>query len=631
MMEDTKSFHLVQRFSQINNTDEIDCMSNSMDDSVWYIFETGNSDGDKPFAVNWNLMCDYDSRITKGLLRWKFAKGEKSSGKIYANEKTLKNTITYCKSFLDCRRELYTDTSIDELSIEELKKIIRRINPGPYKYESLLRGLRVAYDEGYCTHGVSVDLPKDLSRYLYRDKFENEKLYKTWLKGGSWGNLPIATGMVYLSDCIEIIEGDHNIFLVEFFRIQKSINTVPLKYLFCNHRDALVYRDIYSEPDFICLSENCKSGLVELSNLFLRYGYTKVNRLNKKTLRRMAITTFDAALITCLMLTGVRLSEIASIRKKDIKDDGKGNYSFISKIEKTHSGMPITRTMSGVAYEAMKMVVEISYRDNVDDPVFLQTFTSGYYEDIDKISTVTITKDSLGKRVSDLYSKWISIQSKGVKEYSPLNSSSPSLRHLFASVAIRRFDGRVFDNIRRHYGHAYKNRYTKSYVETKYDQDYQYAAEREYINEIIIDIASGEEEFYGPVAMQIKKRIDEDHRFLSLNEFYEAVGDLSEEFERIVPHEFGYCVPRTKEIAKAQCKDKDTGEAKIWEESSIKNCSKCVHRLTHRTQAENIVRIAISHQNFVDNSPVKAISDLSKKIVKQCDSILSEMSYVSEK
>ncbi len=627
MSNATKNIFFINRASRIDFSSGLESKLNEMDDPVWYIYDTANTDKKLPFSINWELMDEYDSKLFKGFLRWKYTKGEGGNGKIYANEKTVKNDVTNYNKFIASHKKLHDNRNISDLCLEEIKDIISHIAPAPYKFESFLRAIMAAYNEGFCFDGISLDLPLDLTRYLHRDRFKDEKEFKTWLKGGTWGNLPVSVAIVYLNDCIEILENKAVEFLLEYFRIQKSNNSVALEYLFSYGQQALVYDVIEEKPVIIKLSRNCRSGLRKMADLFTKYGYSSKNKLTKNFLRKTSVELHNAALISCLMLTGIRLSELSSIRAKDLKSDGKGTYSFTSKIDKTHSGMRVVRSISGVAYEAMRILIGISYRDNVEDAIFSHTYTSGYLEIIDKDNAVSIRSETLGKKVSQCYSEWRSIQSSALKEYSPLTTSAHAMRHIFAAVALRRFDGRVSERIRRHYGHAFKSRYIRAYVDTKYDQDYQYAAEREYINEIITGISEGDKSFYGPVAMQIKRRISEDHRFLSLEEFNDALEDLSGEFENIVPHEFGYCVPRTREIAHAQCKDKDTGEARIWEQSSVKNCTKCVHRLTHISQAESVVRIAISHQNFIDQSPLKATSEISQKIVKQCEAVLSEMNY----
>ena len=627
MSKNNSKKHFIQRPSCVEFPSELDDSINKMNDSIWYVYSNNNTMGNMPLKINWSMMKDDQSLICKGFIRWKFSRGNFEKGKIYANEKTLKNSITYIRKFLDVKIEKFNNRLISELSLEDLKNIIKSIKSGPHKYESFLRGFKEAYDEGYCFDGISVDLPSDLSRFIYRDDFKSEKKYKEWLKGGSWGNLPVSTAMLYLHDCMDIIDSENVNFLLEYFNIQKSINSVPLEYIFSYTKEALIYRVNDFEINDLAISDDCKIGLIKLSNLLNKYGFNSENKLNKLFVRDESRKILNSAFIICLMLTGIRISELASIKVKDIADDGKGNFTFRSNIYKTHSGIAVIRSLSGVAYNAMKISIGLAYRKHDNDSIFSHAVTSGYFDSNHDESINAVRSETLGQKVPTLYESWLADKPENIKKFSPDTTSAHSMRHIFCAVALRRFDGRVSNKIKAHFFHAFKSRYIKSYVDKKYDQDYQYAAEREYINEIISDIALGDKDFYGPVAVQIKKRILEDHRFLSLDEFDDAVKSLSLEFENIVPHEFGYCVPRTYELAKAQCKDRETGEARIWEESSLKNCSNCVHRLTHKSQAESVARIAISHQNFIDGSPLTSIASRSKDIVKKCSAMLNEMNF----
>jgi len=621
---------------------------NLLDDDIWYV--TDAIDG-SVVEINWiNLSVRKEFiPFIKYFIRGLYKVSDENCGAIYCRPKSLKDSINIVNNFLNTTNNIAPEKFVSDLNIEQLKKIVLGIaikEDGSLLSKSstnrILQILTLSselYKKGKSVDGVSCNLPMDLNRYFFRDFFEDEKQYKKWISGGSFDLISVQTAMIFLSDMLVILERPMNSFLIEYFKFQRSEKCIHPKYIF-HYKERFLMPEILRrlEDDKlvtasvlryrrISLNTNEISNLIELAKIFIKYGFTAKTLPTVTKLNDECYKTYGAALVVTTMLSGARISELSTIKISSFQVDEMGNNYFQSDIKKTHDGMPVKRSISGEAKKAIELCANLSYIDDKNLSPFASTFRGGSFLNSHSTSSKrkVIGESQLRAKIKNTYRVWLNTQPDIVKSYAPSKVIPHTLRHVFAAVALRRFDGRVSDQIRRHFVHTYSSRFTHAYTNEKLEEDFQVAAEKEYIQEIVSDIAHGNEDFYGPVALRIKKKISKTHKFGTLDEIAKEIEKISDEYETIVPHEFGFCVPNKKELAKAQCKDPETGEARIWEESNTKNCTKCVHRLTHISQAESLIRIAISHQEFINQSVLVATTRKSKDIVKQCEAALNEM------
>ncbi len=639
--------HVMQNINTTNLEFEDNNSINNIDDDIWYLTDEIT---EKYLVINW---AKYSIDIHHQTLVKEFIKAitnstHQQSGHIYCRSSTLMGHLRILKTLIACVCKLFPNQLLSDLRLQDIKKIahLAILKKGNGKYgrgaaDDFVKSSRYLYkyySKGLIVDGINCDLPKFLHEYLYRELFSNDKEYLTWKKGQGWNTLPAEIAILFLSDMLEIIKNSPTEFLFEYFKFQRSKQAINLtrnsrqgnKNLTILKEALRVSEKLPKNPHskYYELDKNVRSNLSNLAKIYIKAGYSSVSMPTAGNIADMSKKTQEAAVIIFTILSGARISEIASVRGNSFSKDRNGNHFFTSNIIKTHQGVKVKRSISGEAKKMVEICMKLSYVDKTNISPFISKYGGVHappnYGN-NYVNNFKLLPGSLSQQIGLIYKNWISLQSDVIKDKAPKKISPHFFRHAFADIALRRFDGRVSESIRRHFAHAYGSSYTQAYTDDKLNEDIQAAAEKAYLIEIIGEIAEGNKDFYGPVAKRIRTLIKEDHRFLSLKEFDDAVKDLAIEYESIIPHEWGYCVLNPKELAKAQCKDKNTGDLKVWENSSIKNCTHCVHRLTHKSQAENLVRIGISHQNFIEKSPLKSITGISKQVLKQIRVALKEM------
>jgi len=631
---------------KVNDFEDVKLKNSSLnkrDDSCWRVLDEVEL---VEVEINWDEFSKENNSqlIAKDYIRALFKVPHQDNGIIFCRKGTMKYHLDHLKVFLNLSKKLFPDKILSKLILEDVLHIARTLMIkkdgtlyGRGKGEGLttiLTRLKSFYDCGKVVEGINFEIPIDLKKYLFRGLFSNEKEYQNWGNGGSWDKLPVHIAILFLSDMLEVINNSPTDFLIEYFKFQRSKESV-------NALDALGHKSRLAQIMRFRETKNSEKKyhlrfnderlikkLTNLSNIFIKAGYTSKTLPSKNDMRRMCKNIYDSSLVIVTILSGIRISEVASLKVSSFFNDGSGNNFFASNITKTHDGIKINRSISGEVLKVITLCMEISYIDKSDKSPFVPAYTSGFsYPNRGEQHTCkfNFNKQTLGNKIMVTYKNWLESQSDEIQDIAPESISPHCLRHVFAAIALRRFDGDICEKLRRHFGHSYGSGFIQAYIKDKQNEDIQIAIEKEYIREIVGKIARGNEEYYGPVASRIREYISKDYRFCNIDELDDAIEELASKFEHIVPHEYGICLPNNLEMAKAQCMDRKTGEAMIWENSSVKNCTHCVHRLTHKSQAESIIRIAISHQNFIDQSPFSSLTKLSKKIVKQCESVIKEM------
>lgn len=626
---------------------------NRAKDRYWYYQDEVNQ---KKGTIDWNSaeIQSQHMQVAKEFIHSSFNEGI-PNGMIYCRSKTLKNEITVLRLFFSSIKKLNIVCPLSKLNYQQIKNIAQTMlikqngelySRGRADYIcTLLKKSHSYYLSGKTSDGISIDLPENLRIDLFQNLVEGHGLnYQQWDKGGNWNTLGAQPAIHYLSDIIEKLDSPKTKFLRSFFRFQRSTQAIDTKYLFCGQNSSVL--------DYILITRSQKASddkkthaqkilksrhrhkvdafgdqLSSLARIFEEHNITKVPRAHEVS--DWANDCIDFCITGIALLTGARISEIRSIKPNSVKYSESRGYTFDSEIHKTHRGHIYTRSVTGYVSDLVNICLDLSYLDKIDLELspFSRTITEGFgpptYGKNNYISKSN--KETLSYSITRSYLKWLDTLPSTVRAKYPNSTSPHALRHVFAELALRRFDGQVHEKIRRHFMHTYGSPHTKKYIEEKLESDIKAKTEKAYIREIVQKIYEGNHEYYGPVVKTITTMIDNSHKVVSPEQAETFLDEISNNFVDLVPHEYGYCMTSSKAIALAQCVDPITGLADPLERSSIKNCTKCVHRLTHKSHKASLMNIGISHQSFIDNSPLPHITEASKIILKQINAALEEI------
>lgn len=530
----------------------------------------------------------------------------------------------------DCRK-LLIETLKNKLLENELNEDQELMGRGPVEnVYSILSDLCLWFTQGKINDGIRVTFPKQFLEFSISVELENHNMtFALWSKGGSWGTVPIPIAMLMLSESIDVLRDDMTTALFKYFELQRSDKAVPVKSLFSD----------YTFNKFLSKG-SCRFKKTE--TLYKNFRDEMEEVLGKKMdafpwsaddISRHCKKVYDAAAITFFVLTGVRISEISSIRSDDYYQEGDGTWVFKSDIDKTNFGLSEVRTMYGLVAEAANALVKLSYldKDETSSPLFARCFYGSdfkakkYVDNNNKATTDSAIRRQLKNNYKNLTDKY------GVELLNIHPTISPhQFRHTFVEFSLRRFDGDVLEAIRAHFRHAANSTMALSYAEGKLNEQIKEELESEYIKELIKRIAmedDSDQDFYGAVALYIKRKVKDKHEFVTTDEVDEFVNKLAEEFEIVAPHEYGYCLVRKATRHLAKCLNKKTGLPEI-ESGCFEYCSGCVNSFhSKKGNGESIIRTVLSHEDFIERYPLKNTSahKISEKSISQGRAILKQM------
>lgn len=533
----------------------------------------------------------------------------------------------------DCRK-LIRDTISDRIIINEKEDAIKTpqlLGRGPVNnIYNILKFVRDSYLIGKISDGFSFDLPENFVQKSVSDILaDNNSNYEDWLKGNGWSSIPISISMMMLSDAIDTIRSPTAKLLEAYFLHQRSESKCTIKGIF--------HSNIF---DKVCSLTSTPHRLKHYQLLKDSLEKSTGNPISSFPMDHEKLNThcneiFDSCLIIFLLLTGVRISELIEISADNYNQEIDGTWVFSSDLIKTNFGLSEVRTMSGLVAEAFSTLINISYvtKSNRPDaqsiPVFGRYFYSSDYNTNDSIldKPRTTSENGIRERLNVWYAKFLD---RNIDEFSDLCPTihPHRFRHTFAEFAVRRFDGNVLEAIRQHYRHQAGSYYTHSYTDNKLSEEVKNSIERNYIKELLEQAVTGasSDDFAGPAAAYAK-RMAKNVNYLDPTEIDDFINDLSNEYESLVAHEFGFCLVRKDTRHLAKCLDKKT-QIPILENGCFNLCSGCINAMhSKKSNKESITRIALSHQNLLDNFPIKntAAHKESQAVVKRANIILSEM------
>lgn len=444
--------------------------------------------------------------------------------------------------------------------------------------------------------------------------------WKDWLKGGTLGNFPLEYTLVLLTFSINTIRSKKVALLLAIQQaFDKTILVNDYNMSFAVRGDKLTKKlrqfSTYNYRDNTTGSERINKS----QDGFHKLVYDLSDDKNIKDyvfpgLREYNNTRNDAA-YSCLMIiiitSGIRASELLSLNRDSFKLDSIGNVSFVSEIKKTNHSISTERPITGIALEAYNLLLRLNMKKNIlpSDPLF----------DIETIPSrlLILTRQSS-------YQAWVKrVLDKKIKYYNSDNHPNPTphrFRHTWAELALRRFDGNVHEAVRSHFRHAVGSWMTMSYLKNKYHEDVEKIS-KEYISELIGRAATGKESLFGPVGRYIIDKLRDIKAVTA-----EDIEDLIEEFDIIDPHEYGYCMIRKVDRAKAKCFDRKT-QSPIYNQAKFELCGSCIGSLRLANHRDTIVRIGMAaqeHARVFDELGYSAITNLSKKTIHQCEAALRD-------
>lgn len=508
----------------------------------------------------------------------------------------------------------------------------------------LLKRTRDFNLRGTLSDGLSFDLPKNFLRTTLEAKLKSYNVtYDYWLKGHGWESIPLPVAMALLHDACAVLKDNKTLFIKDYFKHQRSANACSVRQI-----DAGVFEEYCkgqwkkgTHKETLIRSE----GLKEIIEKHYK-GKTLGFPFSKAELNTHCEEVYDACIVIFLCLTGIRISELGSIYADDYKLETDGTWVFFSELIKTNHGIQEALEMHGLVAEAANTLVDLSYvvKKNREDKALLPLFGRYFYgTDFDnnvnfRRTNRCASESSLRQRLNRIYSKFIQ-QHPEFEEHCP--SIHPHrFRHTWAEFALRRFEGNVFEAIRRHFRHSFGSYFTTHYVFNKLSDEVREEIEKNYLTEILTKISTEnfqammddnfKRDIHGKTVHAISRAMGES--ILTLEEIDDFVEGMAEEFESFIAHEYGYCLVRktTKHLSK--CLDKKT-LTPIIKDGCFKLCGGCVHFLTSESSnKESIIRIAVSHSNMIksftdlmgENVKSHAI-ETSKSVVKQAGFYLDAM------
>lgn len=503
------------------------------------------------------------------------------------------------------------------------------------------------YLEGKISDGFAINIPISLLEHSCGQYLESYGInFAKWRLGGTLGEVPNAIAIMFLAWCIDVTESHETQMLLAWFKYARSTD-VDIKQSSSLHR----YLNRSGQSLF---SDYAKTGIRKnnvANKIYENFNslITSLEEIQKKPLKmfpwgsqdqiaKSSRKVYSACLGILFLLTGARISEIHTIKTSWLKKDSNGNWHFKSGIVKTNFGLGTVRDLSGLNATAFNILSELSYVDKEDRPDH-QLVYQGYFFNKTistskrKIANISTVRNCLKDGWNDFLESLPADTSKEVQNQLGNKAPSPHMfRHSWAGFALRRFDFDVLEKIRHHFRHHFGSYYTRHYVNGKLTAVQQRSMEREYLNEIFDRVStSGYGGFVGPIAVELKKIIYERVNVVGIEELEKIETDLeafADDVSRIISHEWGLCVLKKSTSAQSQCFDKKSKIALIEESSSFDNCSKCIHRLSNTSNKEDVIRIGLSHSEFLNSYPLhlKKLRSESEKVIKNAERIVLEMS-----
>lgn len=495
------------------------------------------------------------------------------------------------------------------------------------------------FTSGSIMDGLRVVVDKRLTEAILEPYIKKTgSTLAAWLKGGSFGSIPIENGMVVLAHAVDLLQS-------------KRAKAARVFYNFMRNNQPIDPIQIFSFRENM-FPENRKNNRAKStkgprktnkSKLKEILEYTLVDEspefFTEANLGAFVMELYAAACYILLVLSGFRLSEWVTFRANDFVRLTDGSWEFNNEIHKTNHSIKSPRYLHGMAALALDTLIECSYLDKISEnaPVFMRAFRLHRFVSENKRMPTLLDLSRMklwGEHPSStirvsfecFYSETISQHPELAEIHS--KTTPHQARHLWAEYSIRRFDGAVIDLITEHFRHRYSDNFIRSYYEDALRERERDDIELAYIEDILKRIGDTDGSFsgfYGPAAKRAKNELMR-AALISPDDFDIVLASLAESI-KITVDEWGYCLLRRGEESLAKCWNKDLGLAMIEESRSFEICSNCPNSCNTQLQRDGIERSLLAHYQFVDKLPpeLSRLADSSKKFIKFGESRLRAM------
>ena len=620
---------------------ERNVLKNQVDDSVWYV----ENDSDESFyVVKWDNydIADKWTVYVKHLFLHYCGGYVDAYGNIVNNTSSLKTFLGDAKRFFNELNNHFENQYLSELTIANLSVLLRalaikedgepksRITVGGF--QKIISNMQEYYSKGKLSDGFLFDLPHHFADYFYKDFIEGFGIdYAVWYKGGSYGGIPVALAMFILAYALDVIRSDKTKIVLKYF-----------EYL----RDGLLTDNvIFGRKDIkgkfklpLFNIANYPSGkycyvaqeFVDDINASVSEEYENWFFEDKWTLNKYVGKVYDLGAIAVCILTGYRISELRHVLPSHLdKHKDTGNWTIKSKIIKTNKGIGTVRSFSDEGAEIINILIKLYTEDKfaIDMPVFQRTIRN-----TTKVDNA-VPYNTMLHCFKDGYEYFLKDQ--GQHHQDVVESLSPhNFRHTWVDMALRCFlpekDHSILsEEIRHHLRHRYGSTWTRKYMDGKFTPVYMRELEEQYLKDLIERVVGEEsDDFMGPTAIRIKNRVKEKIEFIGMDEAIdETVHELCEELIHLEGHPWGLCVLMDDTQTQAKCFDCKSKTPKYEEGSGFETCIGCIHRLSHKSQKEDIIQFVLAHEDFLNNYPINSslLIPVSQEAVRVGRLIVEEM------
>ncbi len=349
---------------------------------------------------------------------------------------------------------------------------------------------------------------------------------------------------------------------------------------------------------------------------------------------------YSCALGVISILTGIRVHELSNIKASTALSNKNDIVYLTTRIDKTHQGLPVSRSTGDAVAIAVNALLNISYIDKTE-PIeykYNRKRGKGYCSIFFKATTTSTLKLVTTTRVynTKIVGAWLDCDSISQRSkcrslnhdmrrlYDLTLGSLPNnlrdevialeetitvhaFRHIFVDFLLRRFDGDVIRAIRRCFAHSSKDvmNYVQNYIRNKVAPHVQKSAERAYAQELIKRIAGdiNRTKFTGAAIEYVRSRLDK-MKWTTMDELDELVYDWvasgDSKLIRLVPHSYGFCMLFKGREHLARCWDKGVVKVDKGESGLCIGCANVgVHDDSHLT---TLNQLQLVHMNILSES-----------------------------
>ena len=553
-------------------------------------------------------------------------------GNLLRNTSSLKTFLGDAKRFFIKFEELFEGKNLSALNIENLTKILHALaidSDSQLKasttcegYTKLANRIRTGYSVGNLSDGLTFDIPQNSTEFFFRDLVETNGVeFSSWYKGGTYGGLPAAIAMALLSRSLEILRSNETRIALKVFEFSRA-DSLDLNVFFkgytvnkCKIKGNLLEILSTSNGEY---AHSAQSLLQEINDC-VDESYRGRFFESKGEFTKHVQRVYDYSVIAICILTGYRIIELRYLLYNHIyRDERSKDWIVRSEIVKTHKGIGTIRAICDEAAEFIDVLLRLSEVDKVKEnrPIFeFRALRTTKHE-----GGKSVPYNTMLHRVKDGYADFLETVGEDFRKVCGV--ASPHIfRHAWVDVALRCHVpeagyNNVTEEIRHHLRHRYGSTWTRRYMDGKFTPVHMQDLEQNYMADLIGRIG-GEDasEFFGPMAVRIKKLIESKAEFLGVDEVdakEQVIEEQKDNLLHLSGHPWGICMLMKDTETQAKCYDKMAKVPKYDEASSFENCSGCTHRLSHKSQLEDVTRFVLAHEDFVQKYPIQ--STVLKKV-----------------